>query len=108
MTEKVINYNKRIFLNNEDSHFTGSAVFCDAINIINQNKLVERHTFVEIASCHNKIRLHPDLNLPMADFVAKLRLLAEELNTFAFVLESVEKDNAVIIKEETYFVNLGK
>lgn len=105
MTEKKINYNKRVFLNNEDSHFTGSVVLCDAVNIINQNKFVERHTFVEISDCHSKIRLHPDKNLPIEDFAAKLDLLAKELMQFAFVLRSMEKDESFIVKEPTYFAS---
>lgn len=74
-------YNKRTWLNPTDSHYTGSIVCHDNI-VINQGKPAERYTFVEISSCHTKLKLHPDANdgeFKTAMFVRKLHLLSREL-----------------------------
>lgn len=74
-------YNKRIWLNNENSHFTGSMVCHDGV-VSNQGRPPERYTFMEICDCHRKIRVHKDANLPMDEFVGKLALMRDEINSF--------------------------
>lgn len=79
-------YNKRIWLNPESSHFTGSLVCHDGI-VSNQGKPPERYTFVELASCHGKVRLHTDKNSgrevqQLAEFIAKINLMQNELQKF--------------------------
>ena len=80
-------YNRRIWLNSVDSHYTGSITCCDAMNIVNRGKFMERYSFIEIADCHGKIRLHTDDNFPLTEFIAKLRILEWELREFREHLE---------------------
>ena len=82
-----INYNTRTWLNPPHSHFTGSIVCFDGTEIINQGKQLERYTFVEVASCHSKIRIHNDSNLTPQDFIDKLYLMRAELSKFIQHLE---------------------
>lgn len=83
-------YNKRVWLNTPDSHFTGSMVCHDGI-VMNQGKPAARYTFVEFSDCHKKSRIHKDDNLEMVDFINKLRTVVEELNNFIEHLEQHEK-----------------
>lgn len=82
-----VNYNVRTNLNPETSHYTGSVACVDVEDVINQGKFTNRYTFVEIADCHGKVRIHKDPNLEMKDFLTKLRLLSFELSAFANFLE---------------------
>jgi hypothetical protein len=50
-------YNSRQWLNGIGSHFTGSIVCHDGV-VKNQGRPAERYTFLELASCHGKVRLH--------------------------------------------------
>lgn len=74
-------YNKRIWLNTTDSHYTGSATFHDGI-VSNQGKPAERYTFMEITDCHRKVRIHYDHNLDMQAYIDKLSLLRDEIDNF--------------------------
>jgi hypothetical protein len=83
-----IKYNSRLWLNDiDDSHYTGSIVCSDSHDLINRGKHVDRHTFVEISDCYGKIRLHPDLNLGIDDYIFKLKLIQYELQKFVDHLE---------------------
>jgi hypothetical protein len=78
-----------MWLNEIDSHFTGAVVCHDGV-VANQGKPAERYTFVEIASCHGKVRLHADKNFGMSAFIAKLELLQSELSYFIDYLKEEE------------------
>lgn len=82
-----VNYNIRLNLNPETSHYTGSIACVDVEDVINQGKFTERYTFVEIADCHGKVRIHKDPNLEMKEYIHKLRLLSVELMRFSTFLE---------------------
>ena len=59
----------------------------DGTDVINQGKQLERYTFVEIASCHGKMRLHNDQNLPPEEFIIKLKEVKKQLINFIHHLE---------------------
>lgn len=77
-----VHYNRRTFINQEDSHYTGSIVCFDGESVINQGKTLARYTFIEIADCHGKARIHLDLNHDVPAYLAKLDTLIEELQNF--------------------------
>jgi hypothetical protein len=79
-------YNKRTWLNSEDSHYTGSVCCHDGV-VSNRGKPAERYTFLEIASCHTKARIHTDDNLTLTDYIDKLKLLRSEIDAFITHLE---------------------
>ena len=79
-------YNSRVWLNPEDSHYTGSVCFHDGV-VSNQGKPPARYTFMELASCHNKARIHTDDNSTMKEYIDKLKLLREEIDNFINHLE---------------------
>lgn len=79
-------YNKRTWLNSTDSHYTGSVCCHDGI-VSNRGKPPERYTFLELADCHGKSRIHYDNNLDMPAFIEKLNLLRSEINNFIEHLE---------------------
>lgn len=83
-----IKYNKRIWLNTDDSHYTGSIVLFDGVDVINHGKKLDRYSFVEISSCHGKVRIHKDDNLTMEDYIQKLKLLETEICEYRKHLES--------------------
>jgi len=85
-----VHWNERAWLNDRDSHFTGSMVCFDGENVINQGKLLDRYTFVEIASCHTKVRIHADANSSMEAFIEKLRVMRSELDGFLYHLDDRE------------------
>lgn len=79
-------YNKRVWLNPETSHFTGSLVCHDGV-VSNQGKPPARYTFVEFSDCHKKSRIHKDDNLSMDDFIDKLKVVQTEISLFIKHLE---------------------
>lgn len=79
-------YNKRTWLNSEDSHYTGSVCCHDGV-VSNRGKPAERYTFLELADCHGKSRIHYDANLDMPAFIDKLKLLRSEIDAFIIHLE---------------------
>ena len=83
-----IKYNQRIWLNNDDSHYTGSMVLFDGENIINQNKVLDRYSFVEIASCHAKVRIHTDNNHDIQTYIDKIQTIENELRKYREHLET--------------------
>lgn len=82
-----VNYNVRTNLNPETSHYTGSVACVDVEKVINQGKFTDRYTFVEIADCHGKVRIHKDPNLSLEEYIIKLRLLATAIGRFSDFLE---------------------
>ena len=79
-------YNTRMWLNSIDSHYTGSVVCHDGI-VTNRGKPHARYTFIEIADCHGKTRIHFDDNMDMDAYIDKLKLIQSELQNFIDHLE---------------------
>ena len=76
----MIGYNKRIWLNSEDSPSTGNIVCFDGDTKHNGN--VARNIFVSISDCYNSARLHMTEDDSVEDFVKKITLLRDELTNF--------------------------
>lgn len=79
-------YNTRVWLNKNSSRNTGSIVCYDGITEFSDG--MNEDSFVEIADCHNKVRIHKDLNGTNDEWLNKLRLLRDNLNNFILFLES--------------------
>lgn len=85
-------YNKREFINSEDSHYTGSLCCFDGI-VSNQSRSAERYSFIELADCHNKVRIHTDRNAGNEDeiviqYIEKLAGVIKKLQEFQLHLIS--------------------
>lgn len=76
----MIRYNKRQWLNSEDSPSTGNIVCFDGDTTHNGN--VARNIFVSISDCYNSARLHMTEDDSVGDFVEKITLLRDELTNF--------------------------
>ena len=76
----MIRYNKRQWLNSEDSPSTGNIVCFDGDTTHNGN--VARNIFVSISDCYNSARLHMTEDDSIEDFVEKITLLRNELTNF--------------------------
>lgn len=74
-------YNKRVWINSQQSHYTGSIVLHDGV-VSNRGQPRERYTFIEVSDCHGKVRIHYDNNLYMSDYIDKLQLIRDELDLF--------------------------
>jgi hypothetical protein len=81
-----MSYNSRVWLNPPSSHFTGSVVCHDGV-VTNQDRPAARYTFVEVSSCHGKVRLHTDKNFGMSEFITKLETLRDEIDAFVDYLK---------------------
>lgn len=79
-------YNTRTWLNSINSHYTGSLVCHDGI-VTNRGKPPARYTFIELADCHGKTRIHFDDNLDMEAYIQKLRVIQQEIENFITHLE---------------------
>ena len=112
-------FNRRTWLNDEDSHFTGSLVCFDGV-VSNQGKPAEEYTFIELRDCHGRVRLHVDKNAEnqLEVFREKLLLMQEEIDLFIDHLNSKlaeqeqEREKEVKLPEpqQSFFANffLGK
>ena len=85
-------YNKRTFTNVEESHYTGSICCFDGI-VENRGRPSERYTFIELADCYDKVRIHTDKNAGNEDeiimqFIAKVGKIVTELQQFQLHLIS--------------------
>jgi hypothetical protein len=74
-------YNKRTWLNKETSDLTGSVVAFDG-RLIDYKGNDYQSTFLEIADCDNKIRLHITSDDTVQDFIDKLTLLKTNIEEF--------------------------
>ena len=79
-------YNKRTWLNPQISDSTGSVVTFDGLVKDAEGKLYPQ-TFIEIADCRNKIRLHKNPEDSMQDFTNKLSVLKADIEEFINYLE---------------------
>ena len=76
-------YNKRRWLNKKASQSTGSIVCYNGTVQWNAESDREEHIFVEVADCHNKVRLHKMTDDSLDDFIDKITLMSNQLTKFA-------------------------
>ena len=81
-------YCKKVWLNKQDSPSTGSVVAFHGYIKWREEKKEELVTFLEIADCTYKVRLHKTYSDTIGDFIKKLRKLAKTINNFADFLET--------------------
>ena len=74
-------YSTRRWLNPSGSSSTGSVVAWHGE--LHRRAEPEVETLFEVADCHGKVCLHKIKGDSMADFIAKLRILADTANDFA-------------------------
>lgn len=79
-------YNKRTWLNQVKSDSTGSVVAFDG-DIVDFEGKKYHSTFLEIADCRHKIRLHITSDDTKEEFIEKMKLLKEEIELFINHLE---------------------
>lgn len=80
-------YNKRTWLNSKKSDSTGSVVAFDG-RLVDFDGKEYNSTFLEIADCRNKIRLHITSDDTRKDFIKKMKLLKNEIELFINHLEN--------------------
>ena len=83
-------YSKRVWLNKDTSSFTGSVVLYDAMVRYPGDDEDSRKSFVEIADCQVKVRLHNEANDDINNFADKIDLLANELKVFVSYLRTTK------------------
>lgn len=79
-------YNKRTWLNKEDSPSTGSVVAFDGNTQWKGESY--RNIFLSISDCAVSARLHKTEDDTIQDFIDKLKLLRDEIECFAEHLEN--------------------
>lgn len=81
------NYNKRTWLNSEDSDSTGSLVCFDGTVTTKKDESLD-WAFLEISDCRNKVRLHRTEDDSKDDFLRKLKTIKREVSEFINFLEN--------------------
>lgn len=81
-------YNKRTWLNKEDSPSTGNIVCFDGTTTYHDKEY--RNTFLQISDCSWSVRLHKTEDDNITDFVEKIKLLRKEIDNFIQYLEQKE------------------
>lgn len=76
----MIRYNKRQWLNSENSPSTGNIVCFDGDTTYNGNQA--RNIFISISDCYNSARLHMTEDDSIEDFIKKAQVLRDELTSF--------------------------
>lgn len=79
-------YNKRIWLNDEDSPSTGSMVAYDGVEIEDGVSFDVR--YLRFTDCYNVIRLHQEHYSTKEDYLKKLRLIKDNLDLYIKHLEN--------------------
>ena len=87
-------YSRRVWLNDENSPSTGSIVVFDGF--VRNDKEGWRSTFLELSDCYGKARLHKASYDSMEDFIEKMKLLRNEIDSFIDDLEKEEHDEKEI------------
>lgn len=82
-------YCRRVWLNEENSPSTGSAVAFDGF--VRDDKEEWRSTFLEISDCYGKARLHKASYDAMEDSINKMKILRNEIDSFIDYLEKEER-----------------
>lgn len=83
-------YSQRAWLNSSESSSTDSVVAFDGITQRRNDSEPEREVFLEIASCHGKVSLHPMPGEDDQAFIVKMQTLIRVIREFTNHLELVE------------------
>lgn len=83
-------YNHRIWLNSESSRSTGSVVCFDGKTEFSDG--AARDSFIEIADCHGKVRLHKSSDDSVTEFIQKLSVMRNEIDLFINHLKTKENN----------------
>ncbi len=82
-------YKSEKWLNPPDSPSTGSIVCYDGM--VDYSDGPDRYTFIELADCHQKVRLHKSHTDSTENFVDKLRAMRNEIDNFIQHFEKIQK-----------------
>lgn len=85
--ERKIGYNRREWLNNEQSASTGNVVAFDGV--IHYNGKSIHKTFLQISDCNNSIRLHKTEDDSEQDFIDKMIKLRDTIDEFIQYLNAI-------------------
>ena len=83
-------YSKRVWLNKNDSPSTGSVAAYHGPMMWGKDQK-EEAAFIEVASCHEKARLHMSPQDSMPEFIAKMELLRDTIDDFVRHLKESEE-----------------
>lgn len=83
----TVYYNSRKWLNSERYRSTGSVVCFDGMTEFSEG--TDRDSFIEIADCRGKVRLHKSSDDSSEEFIFKLTLLRYEIDRFINHLRDV-------------------
>jgi len=78
-------YNRRVWLNKDNSPSTGNVVAFDGNTIYRDEKI--RNIFLSISDCSVSARLHKSDNDTIDEFIDKMKLLHSEIGLFIKHLE---------------------
>ena len=78
-------YNKRVWLNKPESPSTGNVICFDGNTTWHGDTM--RNTFLQVSDCSWAIRLHKTEDDSTTDFIDKLKLLRDEVDSFISYLE---------------------
>ncbi len=81
-------YNKRVWLNKNNSASIGNVVAFDGEVLWKKEKI--RSIFLSISDCNVSVRIHKDDNDTIDDFIDKIKLLKDEIELF---INHLEKNN---------------
>lgn len=86
----MAHYNQRVWLNKHSSSSTGSIVcYSGNANWTEEGQNVPAVTrFVEVADCHNKIRIHQGQLETLQEFINKVELMQKTLSDYLLVLRN--------------------
>ncbi len=82
-------YNKRTWLNRQDSPSTGNVVAYDGYYYCKYDNEVKRRMFLSVSDCNNSIRLHKTDDDTVEDFIKKMELLRDNISEFIEHLKSL-------------------
>ena len=85
MKDKIL-YNKRTWLNNENSPSTGNVICFDEYTTYHGEQ--KRNIFLQVSDCNWAARLHKSENDSVVDFIDKVKLLYKEIGVFINHLEN--------------------
>jgi len=86
-------YVEKMFLNSEESASTGSIVCFDGEHQWNKEKDPRKESWVEVADCHVKARLHRCYEDTAEDYLTKIKKMRDVLNRYIDHLEKVRSIN---------------
>lgn len=86
MNKQTNTHSKKYWLNPDDHPSTGSVVAYHGDSPWSKNDKAETSTFLEIADCHSKVRLHRADIDSMNDFIVKMEKLRGAIDEFITAL----------------------